>query len=136
MKYFVLSSLLLVSLVFSCGNDDDGAEPAMDLTVQAVGSYSGDLEITSAGGNIGAFQPDETAAVTKVSNTEISIAMLTNDDFWDPLTIRATMSSETAFTFENVSWEGFTFGGSGVISGNTMTLTFNNGGTGTYVGTK
>ncbi|MEM6879547.1 MAG: hypothetical protein AAF544_13355 [Bacteroidota bacterium] len=133
MKSFLLSSLLLVSLVFSCGNDDDGAEPSMDLTTQIVGTYQGSINVEGDPGILGIPTP---ATITRVSNTEISVLTVTTSSIFDEMRFNATMTSATAFTASNIMWEDATFSATGTLSGDDLTITFTGSVTGDYEGSK
>ncbi|MEM8585892.1 MAG: hypothetical protein AAGF87_16565 [Bacteroidota bacterium] len=135
MKSFLLSSLLLVSLVFSCGNDDDGGspEPAMDLTTQIVGNYAGIISVEGSIGILGAITP---ATITRVNNGEIRIVTVSDVNDWEQMSFNATMSSATAFSASGIMWEGETFSASGTLVGDELTITFSGSVEGEYEGSK
>ncbi|MEM6879482.1 MAG: hypothetical protein AAF544_13030, partial [Bacteroidota bacterium] len=116
-----------------------GAEPAMDLTVDIVGTYNGPFMSMGGGGGSTSLDPIR-AEVTRVSDTEASIRLTEPSfGFLTPVTIPVTMTSRTAFTAGGGTIDGVEVsGGTGTLTGNTLTMTFtnSNGDSVTYTGTK
>ncbi|MEO0788762.1 MAG: hypothetical protein AAFY36_08875 [Bacteroidota bacterium] len=122
MKSFLLTSLLLVTLLFSCGNDDDNDGASMDLTTDIVGTYSNLLYITDIDDEIESVGGAR-VAVTKVSDNQISVNVsFPNDPDLIPASFTANMTSASALTVPSFSLFGLTTTGTGSFTNNTLVI--------------
>lgn len=128
--------LLFALLSVSCNNtneDSTGRAPAGAVGI--AGIYEGWLKIKNDSGSVSADDP-KSVTITKTSDDKINIVIFKDDGYWDDLVLTAAMTSDSAFTVDKATWEGFAFEATGSLNGSELSITFTNGGEGSFVGTK
>ncbi|MEL6392052.1 MAG: hypothetical protein AAFO91_03345 [Bacteroidota bacterium] len=133
MKSFLLTGLLLVTLLFSCGNDDDNDGASMDLTADVVGTYNNQLYVDNIDGIL-ELEGDTRVVITKVSDTEISVNITfpTDPDLL-PISFNAMMSSRSAFTIASFDiFQGVTATGSGTFMSDVLVINLTDSESDTY----
>ena len=108
---------------------------AEDLTKIVVGTYKGKLDLKNESESVSVSDP-HSLTVNKESDTKVLIVVFKGHDFWADLTLTATMSSASEFKVDKATWEGISFDGTGSLDGDKLTITFANGGIGTFKGSK
>jgi len=113
---FLLFTLMMVSLNYSCTEPEEEAE---DLTIDIVGSYIG----TSTFDESGAFfsEDDRPTTISKLSDSTFTFNMTSISP--GGVVFTGNMSSKTSFTVKEVAvYDNGSFDGEGTLTGDSLSL--------------